>query len=116
MLLPQTRNAFDMKALLSIEEMGTEDQRQAIRNKYTELFRKALAEENSAELADLLAAAPYCNTNPEWRPLLTDLAAQAAGVEGLSLPEKRVNPIAAEIYSEIDKLIGKHEVADQIPA
>lgn len=106
-LLPQTRNAYDMKALLDIEELGTEPQRQAVMDKYTELFSKALAEENASELAALLSAAAYRNTNPQWRPLLTDLTSRAATLPNIPAPEKRINLIAAEIFTRIDTITGK---------
>lgn len=113
-LLPQTHNAFDMKTLISIEEMGTETRRHEVMAKYSELFNKALAEKNSAELAGLLSAVAYCNTNPEWRPFLSGLASNAATFSNIPTPEKRINLLAAEIYTSIDTLTGKYEHAGAV--
>lgn len=46
------------------------------------------------------------------RSELTEAANKAASIGRLSLPEKRVNQIAAEIYSRIDILTGKYEFAN----
>ncbi len=45
------------------------------------------------------------------RPRLTEVANKAASIGSLSLPEKRVIPIAAQIYEKLDILLGKTEAS-----
>ncbi len=55
----------------------------------------------------------YKNIDPTIRPCLTEAAAKSQTMDGLSLPELRLLPISAEIYTHIDTLTGKY---NDIPA
>ncbi len=110
-LLPQARDAFDLATITDIGMFGTEDQHQSITDIYTSQFNAALQTGDTAGLGRLLSLAAYRTIAPQRREQLTALAAKAAGITGLSLPEHRVIPIAAEIYSRIDILLGKTETS-----
>jgi len=96
-LLPQTNSSFEIATLALISNFCTDKERAAIFNRYLELFNVALAANDTAELVNLLALAAYWNNLPSIRPKLTYAANQTVTIEGLSLPEKRVNAIAAAI-------------------
>ena len=115
-LLPQVSNAFDLATLADIEMFGTEEQRQRIMHLYTSRFDAALQTGDTAELGRLLSLAAYRTIAPQRREHLTVLAAKAADIPGLSLPERRVIHLAVEIYARIDTLTGKYENFDYIPA
>ncbi len=110
-LLPQACDAFDLATLADIGMFGTEEQRQSIMSLYTSLFDAALQAGDTSELGRLLSLAAYRTIASQRREQLTALAAKAASIGSLSLPEKRVIPIAAEIYSRIDILLGKTEAS-----
>ncbi len=110
-LLPQVRDAFDLATITDIGMFGTEDQRQSIADIYTSQFDAALQAGDTAELGRLLSLAAYRTIAPQRREQLAALAAKAADIPGLSLPEKRVIPIAAEIYSQIYIFLGKTETS-----
>jgi len=97
-LLPQTNSSFEMATLALITDFCTDEERAAVFDRYLEMFNAAIASSNTAELGNLLALSAYWNSNPNVRQRLADVANKAASIETLSLPEKRVNPIAAEIY------------------
>lgn len=115
-LLPQTNSSFEMATLALISDFCTDEERAAIFDRYLEMFDAALSANDTAKLGDLLALAAYWNDFPSIRPKLTKAANQAVTIEGLSLPEKRVNAIAAEIYAQIDTIAGKYANVDEIPA
>jgi len=108
-LLPQTNSSFEMTTPALISDFCTDEERAAILDRYLELFDAALATNDTAELGNLLALSAYWNSNPDVRFRLTEVPNKIASIEGLSLPEKRVNTIAAEIYAKIDILSGKYE-------
>lgn len=116
LLLPQVRDAFDIETLSLIQDFATEDDRNDIFNRFVKLFNAALQRSDSCELAKLLNSSAYWNINPAMRQILANLSRQATSVDGLSLPERRVNSIAAEIYSHIDKISGKYDFINEIPA
>ncbi len=115
-LLPQTDGSFEMATLALISDFCTDEERAAIFDRYIEMFDVALSANDTAELGDLLALAAYWNNSPSVRPTLTEIAIKAASIGSLSLPEKRVNQIAAEIYEMIDSLTGKYKVIDSLTA
>ncbi len=108
-LLPRTCSSFEMGTLALISDFCTDEERAAIFDRYIEKFDAALSANGIAELGNLLSLAAYWNNTPSMRPRLTEAANKAASIEGLSLPEKRVNHIAAEIYIKINILSGKSE-------
>ncbi len=108
-LLPQTDSSFEMATLALISDFCTDKERTAIFDRYLEMFDATLSSDDIAELGNLLALAACWNNSPFMRPKLTEAANKAASIEGLSIPEKRVNTIAAAIYSRIDILLGKTE-------
>ncbi len=65
------------------------------------MFDAARSANDTAELGDLLSLAAYWNNSPSMRLKLTEAADKVASIEGLSLPEKRGNTIASEIYNRI---------------
>lgn len=101
-----------MVTLALISDFCTDKERAAIFDRYLELFDAALSVNDTAELGNLLALAAYWNHSPSMRPKLTNATNQASTIEGLSLTEKRVNIIAAEIYAQIDTLTGKYKIAN----
>ncbi len=115
-LLPQTDNSFEMATLALISDFCTDDERAAIFGRYIEMFNAALSADDTAELGSLLSLAACWNNSPSMRPRLTEVANKAASIEVLSLPEKRVNTIAAAIYARIDALTGRYKVLDNLTA
>lgn len=100
-LLPQTNSSFEMATLALISDFCNDKERASIIDRYIKMFNVALAANNTAELGCLLALAAYWNIFPSIRPKLTNAANHAVKIAGLSLPEKRVNAIAAAIYAQI---------------
>ncbi len=115
-LIPQTCSSFEMATLALISDFCTEDERAAIFNRYIEMFDAALSANDTAELGNLLSLAACWNSYPFMRPKLTEFANKVASIGKLSLPEKRVNQIATEIYEKIDSITGKYANLDEIPA
>ncbi len=111
-LLPQTDSSFEMATLALIFDFCTEEERAAIFDRYIEMFDAARSANDTDELGNLLSLAAYWNNSPSMRPVLTKVANQAASIEGLSLPEKRVNQIAVEICAQTDSLTGKYKTAN----
>ncbi|MCM1066446.1 MAG: hypothetical protein NC418_02610 [Muribaculaceae bacterium] len=108
-LLPQTNTPFEIGTLALISDFITAEERKAVLNRYFDLFDAALSSGNIAELGKLLTLAAYWNSDPTVRPRLTEAASKAQAVDGLSLPERRINLLAAEIYQRIDANISKCE-------
>ncbi len=100
-LLSEANTSFEMATLALIFE--------AVLDRYFDLFDAALTVGNVAELGKLLTLAAYWNIDPTIRPRLTEAVTKAQAVDGLTLPERRLNPIAAEIYTRIDNITGKYE-------
>ncbi len=115
-LLPQTDSSFEMATLALISDFCINEERAAIFDRYLEMFDAALLANDTAELGNLLSLAADLNRSPSMRPRLTEVANKAASIGSLSLPEKRVNQIAAEIYARIDNLTGKYANDEEIPA
>lgn len=115
-LLPQANDSFVMATIGLIIDYITDEERAAVLDRYIAMVDAVIASNDTAELGNLLALAGYWNSNPTVRKRLSEIITEAALLEGISLPEKRVNAIAAEIYSKIDTITGKYEVLDNIPA
>ncbi|MCM1139136.1 MAG: hypothetical protein NC453_11260 [Muribaculum sp.] len=101
-------SSFIMATLALITDHLSDAEREAVLNHYFELFNTALSTNNISELGNLLTLAAYWNSNPSHRPRLTEATNKAASVGALSLPERRVNDIAATIYTQIDNITGKY--------
>lgn len=109
-LLRNAESAFDIAILFDIDSLGTETQRTAVMECYKSMFDQALANGNTAELANLLVVFSFCNINPHRRTFIVELTQKVVDdVLGLTLPESRINAIAAEIYTQIDKITGKYD-------
>lgn len=108
-LLPEANTSFEMATLALIFDFITAEEREAVLDRYFDLFDAALTVGNVAELGKLLTLAAYWNIDPTIRPRLTEAVTKAQAMDGLSLVERRVNPIAAEIYTRIDNITGKYE-------
>jgi len=113
-LLPKTDSSFEMATLALIFDFCTDKERAAVMDRYLELFDDALTAKDTAELGNLLTLAAYWNISPSLRPRLIQVTNKAAPIEGLSLPEKRVNAIAAGIYARIGTLTGKYADVEEI--
>lgn len=115
-LLPQTGSSFEMATLALISDFCTDEERAAIFGHYLKMFDVALLANDTAELGNLLALAACWNNSPSMRPTLTEAANKVALIDSLTLPEKRVNQIAAEIYAQINTLTGKYRFIDSLTA
>lgn len=69
----------------------------------------ALTAGNVTELGKLLTLAAYWSSDPTIRPRLTEASTKAQAIDGLTLPERRLNAIVAEIYHRIETLTGKYD-------
>ncbi len=94
----------------------TDDERNVVIDRYIAMVDAAIASNDTTELGNLLALAACWNSNPNVRCRLTEIANKAASIENLSLPEKLVNHIAAEIYARVDDITSKYANAEEIPA
>lgn len=108
-LLPEANTSFEMATLTLIFDFITAEEREAVLDRYFDLLDAAFTVGNVAELGKLLTLAAYWNIDPTIRPRLTEALTKAQTVNGLTLPERCVNPIAAEIYTRIDNITGKYE-------
>lgn len=108
-MLPHATSSFEMETIGQISDVITADEREVVFNRYFELFDAALAAGNVSELGKFLVLAAYWNSDHIIRPRLTEAAAKVQAMDGLSLPERRVIAISAEIYSRIDALSRKFE-------
>lgn len=115
-LLSQTTDSFDMGTIALIIDFITDDERNAVIDRYIAMFDAAVTSDDTTELGNLLALAAYWNSNPCVRQRLFEIVDKATLVEGIPLPEQRINAIAAKIYSKIDSITGKYELWDDIPA
>ncbi len=115
-LLSHTIGSFEMSTIAQIIDFITDDERNAIIDRYIAMVDAAVASNDTAELGNLLALAAYWNSNPDVRFRLTEIPDKIASIEGVSLPEKRVNTIAAKIYAQIDTITGKYADIEEIPA
>lgn len=97
-------SSFIMATLALITDYITDAERNAVLNRYFDLFDTAILANNTTELGSLLSLAVYWNSDPTLRPRLVDAANKATSIEAHTLPEKRVNKIAAEIYQRLIKL------------
>lgn len=107
-LLPKTDSSFEMATLALISDFCTNEERAVIFDRYLEMFDAALVANDTTELGNLLALAAYWNSNPDVRQRLTKAANKGALIEDISLPEKRINAIVAEIYTRLDTITGKY--------
>ncbi len=115
-LLPEANGSFVMGTIALLFDYITDDERNAVIDRYIAMVDAAIASNDTTELGNLLALAACWNSNPNVRCRLTEIANKAASIESLSIPEKRVNHIAAEIYARIDSITGKYANFDEIPA
>jgi len=115
-LFSQANDSFVMGTIAQIFDFITDEDRNAVIDRYIAMVDAAIASNDTAELGKLLALAAYWTSNPGVRQILSEIVTKAALLAGVSLPEKRVNAIAAEIYAKIDTITGKYEIYDYIPA
>ncbi len=115
-LLPQTDTSFEMATLALISDFCTDEERATIFDRYIEMFDAALSANDTAEFGNLLSLAACWNSYPSMRPILNEAANKAVSIGNLSIPEKRVNQIATEIYEKIDSITGKYKVIDNLTA
>lgn len=108
-LLPEANTSFEIATLALIFDFITAEERETVLDRYFDLLDAALTVGNVAELGKLLTLAAYWNIDPTIRPRLTEAVSKAQTVDGLTLPERCVNTIAAEIYTRIDNITGKYE-------
>lgn len=123
-LLPKAETAFDMETLALISDYVTPKEREAIFNRFTELLEAAIQQlttsttptTSTTTLASLLTLAAYWNSCPTYREMLKDFTKKVKKITNLDseLSEARIisrlNPMAAEIYSRIDKITGKYDI------
>ena len=109
-LLSQRTGSFEMSTIGQIIDFITDDERNAVIDRYIAMIDAAVASNDTAELGNLLALAVNWNSNPDVRFRLTEIPDKIASIEGISLPEKRVNQIAAKIYAQIDTITGKYDM------
>lgn len=108
-LLRQAENAFDLETIAMIEDMATEEERDTIFCRFAEIFNGALSQNDFRELGKLLVTAAYWNIDPIRRQKLEILTKSVESIAALSLPERRVNAIAATIYTQIATLTQKYD-------
>lgn len=122
-------SVFDLETLALISDGVTPSEREAIFNRFTEIVEASVASKDPKALPTLLGLAAYWNSDPLLRQKIQALTASLEGkfdvttarsgsAEGqrplsevsISLPLLRLNSIAAEIYSRIDKITGKYDI------
>lgn len=120
-LLPEANTSFEMATLALITDYVTDTEREAILNSYFTLLDAAITSGNTTEVANLLTISSYWNSNPFLRKKIKERTSQFHTLDypfliDISLPERRVNNIAVEIYNQIDYLTGKYNKFNSIPA
>lgn len=115
-LLSQADDSFVMGTIALIIDFITDEERNAVIDRYIAMVDAAVASDDIAELGNLLVLAAYWNSNPDVRQRLTEAANKGALIDDISLPEKRINAIAAAIYAQVDTLTGKYADVEEIPA
>lgn len=116
-----SNSSFIMATLALITDYVTDQEREAILNRYFTLFDTAITSGNTPEVANLLTLSAYWNSNPFFRKRIKghlehSLIPHSSFQIELSLPERCINAIAAEIYTQIDHLSGKYDNIDPISA
>lgn len=100
-LLPQAETVFDITALTSVMEFCPEHLRRDIVARFMEIFKMAVADGDVEGVGTMLTTAAAWNAEP-WVPwVLKEMDRETGGLP-LSLAERRVGTIAAEIHSRID--------------
>lgn len=115
-LLPQAKDAFDIKTLLDIDIFGSESQRKSILDLYAEIFDQSLAMNDSGEIARLLTAASQSTRDPLRRDILCGIAQKAASLTSITMPEKQIIPVAAEIFDRMEAVTGMYDGAGPMTA
>ncbi len=127
-LLPLAEGAFDIATLSLVGNRCSAETRNAVIEKFKEIFRQAVSHENISELQTLLPIAADWAAIPSLRPVVTELSEQIAHLSPispqpgatvtslLSIPEGHLLPITLEIYSRIDALSGRYSDYHYIPA
>lgn len=117
-LLAEATTSFDIAILFDIDSLGTPTQYAAVMDIYRSMFNKALAKGNTTEIANLLAISADCNSNPSRRKEIAEITSSLTTLpfDLIPLPERRVNAIAATVYAQTDKVTGKYDEANIIPA
>ena len=114
LLIPNLDDAvFDMATIAIISDYVTTKNRDSIFNRFAELVNAAVASNDAKALSSLLALAAYWNSCPRFREKIKDLTARLQLTNSsLLIPNSvaRLNSIAAEIYSRIDKITGKYDI------
>ncbi len=115
-LLTEANGSFVMGTIALLFDYITDDERNVVIDRYIAMVDAAIASNDTTELGNLLALAACWNNNPNVRCRLTEITNKTASIESLSIPEKRVNQIAAELYARIDTITGKYKVIDSLTA
>ncbi|MCM1142956.1 MAG: hypothetical protein NC453_30700 [Muribaculum sp.] len=117
-LLSEAASTFDIAILFDIDSLGTPAQYSAVMDLYKSMFNKAVAKGDTIEIANLLAISADCNSNPYRRKEIEALTSSLAALPSdiIHLPERCVNEIAATVYTQIDKITGKYDEVNIIPA
>ncbi len=115
-LLPEANDSFVMGTIALLFDYITDDERNVVIDRYIAMVDAAIASNDTTKLGNLLALAACWNSNPNVRCRLTEIANKAKSIGSLSIPERRVNQIAAEIYARIDDITSKYANAEEIPA
>lgn len=119
-LLPDANTAFEMGTLALITDYVSDQEREAILNRYFDLLDTAIAAGDTAEIGKLLALSADWNSNPYFRQRIKEQTAKLFTHKSSLLidiphPQRRVNNIVAEVYTQIDHLSGNYDNLD-IPA
>lgn len=107
-ILPQVKDAFDIKTVTDLEMFGTEDCRRHVMELYSEMIEAALHNGDTPELGRLLNIGAHLSYDPQRRPILLGVADRATRVAGVTRPEMLVIPKAAEMYGQLDTVLGKY--------
>lgn len=113
--------SFDMATIALITDYITDSEREAILNRHFTLLDAATAAGNTNEVRNLLTLSGYWNSNPFLRQRIKAYMEQIlipnfSSLIDMPIPERRVNAIAAEIYTSIDAITGKYDMIEEIPA
>jgi len=103
-LLRQAANAFDMATVVMSEDVTPQEESDVIFFRFSEIFGSALANNDRDELGRLLVMAANWNIDPIRCKKLETLINDILPTTMLSLPERRVNAIAAGIYAHLATL------------
>lgn len=108
-ILSKDNGSFEMGILAQVMDYFDRQERTLVINRYFELLDNAISAQVNMEIGKLLVIAAPWNKNPYMRSVMKKINDRTALITGLSVPEKCVNPIAADIYVRMESIMRRYD-------